>query len=137
MNLIIAPVSPVTSLPAEADDEDRELAARLARGDSGAFEQLIEGYGPRVVGLAARLLNWSEGAEDLAQDVFLAVLRKRTKFRGEARLWTYLAAITVNRSRTIRRRRWLHERVLRAIGLDWRGLVAKQRKRPEGSDWRN
>jgi RNA polymerase sigma-70 factor (ECF subfamily) len=113
MNQITAEIPHVKSLPAE--DEERELAARVARGESKAFEQLIDRYGQRVVRLAARLLNWSAGAEDVAQDVFLAVLEKRTVFRGEARLWTYLTTITVNRCRSLRRRRWIYERALRVI----------------------
>ncbi len=52
----------------------------------------------------------------MAQDVFVAVLEKQGTFRGQSSLWTYLAAITVNRCRTLVRRRWLHERLLRAFG---------------------
>jgi RNA polymerase sigma-70 factor (ECF subfamily) len=113
MNLLAATRATVKSLPAEADD--RDLAARLARGDERAFEQIVERYGPRIIALAARLLDWSDGADDVAQDVFLAVLRKGKQFRGESRLWTWLAAMTVNRCRSLRRRRWLKGRVLRVI----------------------
>ena len=113
MNLLAASRATVKQLPAEA--EDRELAARLARGEERAFEQVVERYGGRVIALAARLLGWSDGADDVAQDVFLAVLRKGKQFRGEARLWTWLAAMTVNRCRSLRRRRWLTERTLGAI----------------------
>ena len=113
MNLLATTRATVKSLPAETDD--RELAARLARGDERAFEQIVERYGPRVIALAARLSDWSDGADDVAQDVFLAVLRKGKNFRGESRLWTWLAAMTVNRCRSLRRRRWLASRVLGAI----------------------
>jgi RNA polymerase sigma-70 factor (ECF subfamily) len=113
MKLLTAKRALVKSLPAQA--EERELAARLARGEERAFEEVVERYGPRVTGLAARLLAWTDGADDVAQDVFLAVLRKRRQFRGDAKLWTWLAAITVNRCRGLRRRRWLLERVLRVV----------------------
>jgi RNA polymerase sigma-70 factor (ECF subfamily) len=113
MNLLTAKRATVKSLPADA--EDRELATRLARGEPGAFDELVERYAARVIGLATRLLGWSRGGDDVAQDVFLAALEKKGAFRGEARLWTYLAAITVNRCRTVRRRRWLHDRLLRAV----------------------
>jgi RNA polymerase sigma-70 factor (ECF subfamily) len=102
----------VKSLPAHA--EENELGLGLARGDERAFERVVERYGRRVTALAARLLGYSEGADDVAQDVFLAVLRKRTHFRGDAKLWTWLAAITVNRCRSLRRRQWIWQRVLRA-----------------------
>jgi RNA polymerase sigma-70 factor (ECF subfamily) len=112
MNLLAATRENVKSLPAQA--EETQLAARLARGEEAAFELVVERYGRRVAALAARLLGWSDGADDVAQDVFLTVLKKRKQFRGEAKLWTWLAAITVNRCRSLRRRRWVLERVLRA-----------------------
>jgi RNA polymerase sigma-70 factor (ECF subfamily) len=104
----------VKTPPAEATE--RELADGFARGDSQALVRLVELYQSRVVGLAARLLDWSGGAEDVAQDVFLAAYRHRARFRGESTLWTHLAAMTVNRCRSVRRRRWLKERVFRRIG---------------------
>jgi RNA polymerase sigma-70 factor, ECF subfamily len=113
MNLLTATRATVKSLPAHA--EEKELASRLARGEQRAFELVVEAYGGRVTALARRLLGWSEGADDVAQDVFLTVLRKRKQFRGEAKLWTWLATITVNRCRSLRRRRWVLERVLHAV----------------------
>jgi RNA polymerase sigma-70 factor (ECF subfamily) len=113
-------MNPITALPPSvephsADTDERDLAARLARGEPAALDEVVERYGRRVVALARRLLGWSEGADDVAQDVFLAVWQKGRSFRGEAQLWTYLAAITVNRSRSTLRRRWLADRTLRAI----------------------
>jgi RNA polymerase sigma-70 factor (ECF subfamily) len=105
-------VKPTT--PAEAGDD--QLAARVASGDASALEAVIEQYGQRVIGLAARLLGWTDGAEDVAQDVFVQVLHKGKQFRGQASLWTWLATLTVNRCRSIRRRRWLHDRVLGIVG---------------------
>jgi RNA polymerase sigma-70 factor (ECF subfamily) len=130
MNPTSAPRATVKS-PA-ADAEDRALAARLARGEPGAFDELVDRYGRRVTALASRLLGWSRGADDVAQDVFLATLEKRAKFRGEARLWTYLAAITVNRCRSVLRRRWLQERVLAVLAPA--RPVAREGDCPTGAD---
>jgi RNA polymerase sigma-70 factor (ECF subfamily) len=105
-------VKPTT--PAEAGE--KELAARVASGDASALEAVIEQYGQRVIGLAARLLGWTDGAEDVAQDVFVQVLHKGKQFRGQASLWTWLATLTVNRCRSIRRRRWLQDRMLGIVG---------------------
>lgn len=99
------------------EDEDRNLAVRFARAESRAFEEVVERYGGRVTGLAARLLGWRDGAEDVAQEVFLAVLRNQRRFRGQSSLWTWLATITVNRCRSVQRRRWLYEKFTTATGL--------------------
>jgi RNA polymerase sigma-70 factor (ECF subfamily) len=113
MNMLAATCATVKQLPAEADDS--ELAVRLSQGDEQALEAIVARYGTRVTALAARLLDWSDGADDVAQDVFLSVLRKGNQFRGESSLWTWLATMTVNRCRSLRRRRWLTKRVLGAI----------------------
>lgn len=122
MNLLTASLPHVTSLPAEA--EEREIAARLARGEPAAFDQVVEQYGGRVTALARRLLGWGDGAEDVAQEVFVTLLEKPAAFRGEARLWTYLATITVNRCRSVRRRRWVQERLLGVFR--WRAASATE-----------
>ncbi|HEY4313112.1 MAG TPA: RNA polymerase sigma factor [Pirellulales bacterium] len=113
MNISIQANPPVKAPHAEV--EDRDLAVRLARGDARALEQLIERYQRRVAGLAARLLAWADGAEDVTQSVFLAAWRRRAQFRHEARLWTYLATITVNTCRSLQRRRWLEQSVRKWI----------------------
>ncbi|HEY2841325.1 MAG TPA: sigma-70 family RNA polymerase sigma factor [Pirellulales bacterium] len=122
MNATTLAPEPVNSPPAEV--EDRELTERFARGDRQAFEQLVDRYQKRVAGLAARLLGWTDGAEDVTQEVFLAAYRHQKRFRGQASLWTYLATITVNRCRTTMRRRWLRERVF--------GQVVSQPSRSAG-----
>ena len=123
------PCRAVKQLPAEADE--RHLAARVARGDGSALEEVIARYGSRVVSLARRLLAWTDGAEDVAQDVFVAVLAKGHQFREESNLWTWLAALTVNRCRSVRRRRWVQERVLRLVGGSPRTVEGIQIERDE------
>lgn len=95
----------VPSEPCEVDDD--VLSRRVAAGDKRALEGLIERYEGMVKRLAFRLLGWSDGVEDVVQDVFLAAFVSIGKFRGESSLSTWLAAITVNRCRSHRRRRLL------------------------------
>lgn len=129
MQTAALPCPTVKHQPAEADE--RQLAARVARGDDTALDEVIALYGSRVVTLAARLLAWTDGAEDVAQDVFVAVLAKGKHFRAESSLWTWLAALTVNRCRSVRRRRWLQERVLSLVGHSTRAVEVKQLERDE------
>lgn len=109
-----APYRPhVKSLSAQ--DEDRDLAVRFGRGEPLAFDQCVERYAERVTALAARLLGWREGGEDVAQEVFMAALRRQRTFRAESSLWTWLTVITVNRCRSLQRRRWLYDKWMQAM----------------------
>ena len=58
--------------PVDVDD----LMRRAARGDSQAFEGLYDELSPAVYGLARRVVRDPARAEDVTQEVFLAVWRK-------------------------------------------------------------
>jgi len=79
--------------------QDRDLVERFRRGDQGAFEQIIAEHAPWITALAQRLLGWSDGAEDVTQEVFLAAYRKLASFRGQATLRTWLTTVTINQCR--------------------------------------
>jgi RNA polymerase sigma factor (sigma-70 family) len=95
------------------------LAAETARPSTRSvskcpddFDRLVAEFHRPVTRLAQRLLGWRGEVEDVVHDVFLAALKHRDRFRGDASTWTWLAAITINRCRTQRRRqlttfRWL------------------------------
>jgi RNA polymerase sigma-70 factor, ECF subfamily len=73
---------------------DSDLERRLRRGDPRAFEELVIAYQHRVFGVALRMLRNRGEAEEIAQEVFLRVHRAVEDFRGEAKLSTWLYAIT-------------------------------------------
>ena len=98
----------VTNLPAQP-------LATPAPGD--ALERLIRDYHAPVTRLAYRLLGWRGEVEDLVHDVFLAAFKQQHRFRGEASAWTWLAAITINRCRSMRRRKVLYFRWLKRRSL--------------------
>lgn len=97
------------SAPSDADDVT--LERRFARGDAEAFKQVVALYQSRVIRLAGRLLGWQGGAEDIVQDVFLAAWTKAHTYRGDAPLWNWLTIITVNRCRTLLRRKAMLSRL--------------------------
>jgi RNA polymerase sigma-70 factor (ECF subfamily) len=59
-----------------------------------AFEDLVIQYQHRVFGVAVRMLGNRAEAEEVAQEVFLRVHRGLATFRGDAKLSTWLYAIT-------------------------------------------
>jgi RNA polymerase sigma-70 factor, ECF subfamily len=74
-------------------DPDIQLAAD---GDPEAFEKVYRCYHRRVYSLCLRMTRNASQAEDLAQDVFIQLLRKIDSFRGESLFATWLYRLTVN-----------------------------------------
>lgn len=89
------------------EDADALLVQRYLAGDASAYDALVEKYRPQVSGLAFRLLGWRDDVDDVVQEVFLAALRGLPRFRGRSGVGTWLTAITVNKCRSHRRRRWI------------------------------
>jgi RNA polymerase sigma-70 factor, ECF subfamily len=97
------------------DPGGSDIAVRFVAGDAAAFERVVELNADRLSALVYRLLGYRGDVDDVVQDVFLAALEGRRKFRVESSLWTWLTAIAVNRCRSVWRRRRLksllvHER---------------------------
>lgn len=61
--------------PVSGEISDAELAARIAKRDRDAFEQLYDRYAARAFGLAIRLLGDRSAAEDVVQEAFWRVWR--------------------------------------------------------------
>lgn len=97
------------------EDADVELAARLARGEAGALECVIDLHQSAIVRLANRLLGWSGDVDDIVQDIFLTALQKSGSFRGKSSLKTWLTVITLNRCRTYQRRQKIWRRVVATL----------------------
>jgi RNA polymerase sigma-70 factor (ECF subfamily) len=72
---------------------DVDLATRCARGDRAAQHQLFEDHKSRVHATLYRILGSNREIEDLVQDTFLEVFRSLHRYRGEARLGTWISRI--------------------------------------------
>ena len=89
----------------EADVTEQTLVARVCMGDTAAFEILFRRYGSRVFRQALHLLGNAAEAEEVAQDVFVALYEKAGTFRGESALATWLYRLTANAALSRLRRR--------------------------------
>jgi RNA polymerase sigma-70 factor (ECF subfamily) len=85
-----------TSAELALRDPDTRLMLRVRSEEAGAFEELVELYQHRLVGVLHHLLGSAEEAEDLAQEVFLRVYRSRKKYRARAKFSTWLFTIANN-----------------------------------------
>lgn len=83
-------------LPEARTDVDTDLMLAFQRGESAAFEQLVQRNQARVYSLLYRFLSGSSDCEDLAQEVFLRVFRGAGRYVPTARFNTWLYRITAN-----------------------------------------
>lgn len=81
---------------ASMEYSEQQLIERLRKRDRSAFRELVERHGAGIYNLVFRLLGQREEAEDVAQEVFMAVFKYIDNFRGESQLSTWLYRIAVN-----------------------------------------
>jgi RNA polymerase sigma-70 factor, ECF subfamily len=74
-------------------DPDRELLQAIAQGDKDALSALYGRYGLKLLSYLTFQLRDSGKAEEVLQDVMLAVWNQAAHFRGESKVWTWLLTI--------------------------------------------
>jgi len=88
--------------------DDSALAARAAAGDHGAFEELLDRHGGRVLAVATRIAGNRSLAEDFCQEVFLHLLRVLPRYDPARPFVPWLMRVAANlcrnRLRGLRRR---------------------------------
>jgi RNA polymerase sigma-70 factor, ECF subfamily len=76
-----------------AASNDEDLMDRFKGGDEKAFVELYNKYKRRVYAYCARMMNSQEMADDLFQEVFVRVARKRDRFQaGSFSAWLFAIA---------------------------------------------
>ncbi len=86
---------------------DERLVGQFNRGDTSAFDRIVERYAADVAALANRLLGWPGDVEDITQEVFLSAFLGLNRFRCDCTLRSWLFTITINKCRSYRHRRKL------------------------------
>ncbi len=77
---------------------ESELLNLLRKNDPVACKFFVEKHGNLVFNTALGLLQHRSDAEDMSQDVFAYAFQSVGKFRGEAKISTWLYRITVSKS---------------------------------------
>src|SRR6476660_3928030 len=80
----------------EEDADDVRLMQLVGRGNTQAFEQLIEKHQTLVAGTVARMLGSTSDVEDIAQQVFIRVWKSARRYVPRAKFTTWLLKITRN-----------------------------------------
>ena len=84
---------------------DEELIARFQRGDLYAYDLIVKRYKDQLLNFAYRFLGDLEDSEDIVQETFLRVFRKKEAYKSIAKFSTWIYTITGNLAKTELRRR--------------------------------
>lgn len=76
------------------DDNDLIRFAQL--GDMGAFQDLVEKYKNRAIGIASRMVGNYEDARDISQDAFIRVYRSLATYKLGNNFYTWFYRIVTN-----------------------------------------
>ena len=85
-------VAPMVTTSA-AQQSDRELVERVAKGDRAAVRLLFMRHHARVYRFAARQTGSDMMADDIANEVFLELWRQAPAFEGRSEVSTWLLGI--------------------------------------------
>ena len=76
---------------------DEALMLAFKGGDPLAFRELFDRYKNSIYGYVRRRVNDPGRAEEITQDVFLALVEHRNGYQVQASFRTYLYRIALNR----------------------------------------
>ena len=83
-----------------AHQNDRELVARLLRGEAAAFATLLDRHHAALHRTALAFVSTEASAEEVVQDTWLAVLNGLSSFEGRSSIKTWIFQILINRAKT-------------------------------------
>ena len=75
---------------------DKQLVARVQKGDKGAFDLLVIKYQYKVHAIIFRYVKDIDEVNDVMQEAFIKAYRALEDFRGESAFYTWLYRIAVN-----------------------------------------
>lgn len=77
---------------------EQELVEAIKNKDQDAFRSLIEQYQGMILNTCYGFVQDEDDAKDLTQEVFIEIINSIHKFRGDAKLSTWLYRLAVNKS---------------------------------------
>jgi len=83
---------------------DEQLVELAISDDPEAFGEIVKRWERKIFALCFGMLTREDEARDAAQETFIAAYRNLAKFRGEAKVSSWLHRIAVNQCLTTKRR---------------------------------
>ncbi len=81
------------------DEPDAQIVARALAGDRAAFRLILDRHYDRVFRVVYSVLRHQSDAEDVTQEIWVAMPKKLRQWRGDAALTSWLHRIAVNAAR--------------------------------------
>ena len=86
------------------DLTDEKLVEFAVASDPDAFGEIVRRWDRKIFALCFGMLTREDEARDAAQETFIAAYKNLGRFRGEAKVSSWLHRIAVNQCLTIKRR---------------------------------
>lgn len=77
-------------------NNEMALIEAVKKGERASFDQIIEMYRQKGIGIAYNMVGNLEDAKDILQDAFVKVYTRIKNFRGESKFSTWFYRIVVN-----------------------------------------
>ncbi len=90
--------------PLNTESTDEELMSLFQKGDETAYAILVQRYKDELTNFAGRFLGDRDDAEDVVQETFVRVWRKKQSYAAGAKFSTWIYTIASNLARTRFRR---------------------------------
>ena len=95
---------------------EQEFILSLQNGDQLAFKQLVETWQNMVYNTVLSIVQDVQEAEDVSQEVFVQVYQSVKKFRGDAKLSTWLYRVAVTKALDAeRKKKWPYILITRVV----------------------
>ena len=83
---------------------DEKLVELAVSGDTEAFGEIVRRWVRKIFALCFGMLAREDEARDAAQETFISAYKGLSKFRGDAKVSSWLHRIAVNQCLTVKRR---------------------------------
>ena len=103
---------------------EKDFILLLQKGDQQAFKQLVNTWQNMVYNTVLSIVQDSQEAEDVSQEVFIQVYQSIKNFRGDAKLSTWLYRVSVTKALDAERKKKSKKRI--ANLRSWVGLGEKE-----------
>ena len=86
------------------DLADEQLVELASGADPAAFGEIVRRWERKIFALCFGMLTREDEARDATQETFIAAYRNAARFRGDAKVSSWLHRIAVNQCLTVKRR---------------------------------